>query len=1722
MIKVGRAKRARVVLSCMVALVMVLLCISTGWTAGVRIVPSVERIQPGETFAVDIMAEGIPAEGLGSVQYRLQVAAEATQVAGVADLGQALSADISVAAPLLISSPTDGRSGLGSMFLDGQGSRGILVLDNESFTGGSALFTYGHTKGSTHSAGSGSVARFMVKVGELVEAEEIHLSLSEVLLLDGGPAYPLDYNLGATVTLRCSAVVPSLSGLSLSAATQTLVDAGLVLGNVYEIDNPTGSHALDVVLQQSIAATEVLECESIVDLAVNLAPADVAGLSAADLVGDDSGRAVLNWTPSVSSDTAGYRIYDGLTRLTDVVNPLSTGVEIGGLENGTSHELRVTAYDSFGNESTGSAVSVTAVDDVAPVVNLSGVEDGYYYSLAVNPVVDISETHLTSQIITLNGENYNPGPIVNDGFYTLAVTATDASGNETARTITFTVDRTAPAISAENLVDGGFYNTDITPALVVTDLNLNEELSVYVLNGQPYLPGSLITAEGHYSLSVTAQDKAGNSATLIIGFTIDKTAPISLVELGDPYVSIGDQLYVSEQSSVAISAEDLGETASGVSGIEYRIDDGQWLSYSGPIMLSGWLDGGHVISYRAFDAAGNTENARELVLTVDSTPPETISHIEGAEYVSADNVHYLTQTTTIRLSSSDTVSGVASTEYRIDSGEWAAYAPFTIAAEGNHLVEYCSVDTLGNREEIQALLLTIDNTPPQTAIQVGDTQYTASDGTLFVTSFTDFTLRAEDNSSGVGVISYRIDDGSWTTYAPFTLPEEGSHRISFRSADNLGNQESVQTIEVVVDNTPPVTTASVADPQYVATDDMLFVTGASSVNLSSTDNLSGVFRTEYRFDEGDWTGYTAAIGLSGLGDGLHQISYRSTDRLGNRGGDQQLLLTVDNTPPETRITADGPRYLDADEQLFVTGATNFVLVATDNHVGVANMEYRVDTGEWTVYAPFSITAEGEHSIEYRSSDQLGNLESVKRLMVTVDNTAPVSRVHTGEPQYQASDSSVYVTSETPFTLEALDALSGVSAVEFRIDEGEWSPYVPFALDGEGGHVIGFRSIDNLGNVEEAKTLTVIVDTTPPETAISFNQQSYLDGETIYISGKTDISLTAVDELSGVRATTYRFDDQQDWVMYDGVFSLADLDYGTRTIHFQSVDHLGNSEQDKSVTVVLVGVEVETEILNLPRVLVWTDDPDSAKGNSKSTYSLEDIRALASEALGGSDAFFKLVTDKDMFENEFRSGIYNVVMIADQDIPFTANFLRELRDAVSRGMGLLVSSWGNNVHPILQETFGLNFKGSLAMNESERELYLYQSSVATEQSLKVNGRVLKTELDGGNLAGVILGESECNGIRGLSVRYPVEIAAGDRITTTLSTVNGKKLTPVDEELTTVQSLPAGEVNEFTGNTSGDIAIESLSDSGIILSLSAPYGYLGDSYHLQLNLEKPDGSRVATDPVLISPTCSANLQPGMSIDAYDVVSVDEDRVKTTANIPAVVLSDYGQGKTAFLSYDLIDSALSSDRVVHTDLLSKAASHLLPEDSGPKAGEIVLWETRVKLHGTAMALKAEEKLDEHLTHLPLFDLTQTPLEYVFQLENGEEATYRYFVRIADEAGEVSKETEVSLGLSGGFVPFDSYGYRFNIAEDSRLLLQHALIWVDEQWDIHPEDEEALQAIRDELVLVNGLPKTTRPELEMVIGTTVGIIQQAEQLSFDSEELLNLLNEYLRIMQGEYYFSE
>ncbi|HEC35830.1 MAG TPA: hypothetical protein ENI39_04775, partial [Anaerolineae bacterium] len=161
----------------------------------------------------------------------------------------------------------------------------------------------------------------------------------------------------------------------------------------------------------------------------------------------------------------------------------------------------------------------------------------------------------------------------------------------------------------------------------------------------------------------------------------------------------------------------------------------------------------------------------------------------------------------IGLSASDAWSGVATTGYRIDGGSWQAYGgPFTVSGDGTHTVEYRSTDNAGNVEATQTLTVRIDTVPPSTTASA-DCSTPGNGG--WCRGPVDVTFSASDAGSGVDATQYRIDGGSWQAYfGPFIISTDGDHTVEFYSVDVAGNQETAGSVQVLIDATPPATTAT--------------------------------------------------------------------------------------------------------------------------------------------------------------------------------------------------------------------------------------------------------------------------------------------------------------------------------------------------------------------------------------------------------------------------------------------------------------------------------------------------------------------------------------------------------------------------------------------------------------------------------------------------------------------------------------------------------------------------------------------------------------------------------------------------------------------------------------------------------------------------------------------------------------------------------------------------
>lgn len=115
--------------------------------------------------------------------------------------------------------------------------------------------------------------------------------------------------------------------------------------------------------------------------------------------------------------------------------PVAIGTVISGEGE---HELVVTARDRAGNE-TAEALAFT-IDETAPAITVTGVNDGDLLSPPVVPVISVDEANPASVVVTLDGAPFaSGGAIEAAGDHLLEVKAVDLAGNVSQLVVTFTV-----------------------------------------------------------------------------------------------------------------------------------------------------------------------------------------------------------------------------------------------------------------------------------------------------------------------------------------------------------------------------------------------------------------------------------------------------------------------------------------------------------------------------------------------------------------------------------------------------------------------------------------------------------------------------------------------------------------------------------------------------------------------------------------------------------------------------------------------------------------------------------------------------------------------------------------------------------------------------------------------------------------------------------------------------------------------------------------------------------------------------------------------------------------------------------------------------------------------------------------------------------------------------------------------------------------------------------
>ena len=198
--------------------------------------------------------------------------------------------------------------------------------------------------------------------------------------------------------------------------------------------------------------------------------------------------------------------------------------------------------------------------------------------------------------------------------------------------------------------------------------------------------------DGVWYVHVRAVDGAGNwGGTVSRAVKIDTTGPV-----------LGDDASAGWSGQPVVVRFTATDALSGMAGdLQYKLPGGDWTTGT-EATVSG--EGANAVAYRASDVAGNVAE-KTVTVRIDKTPPVT-THTAPSAWVRGP--------VTVRLTRSDSGSGVDFTEYKLDGGAWTRGSQPQVSGNGIHTLVYRSTDVVGNREADESVTVRIDRLRPVT------------------------------------------------------------------------------------------------------------------------------------------------------------------------------------------------------------------------------------------------------------------------------------------------------------------------------------------------------------------------------------------------------------------------------------------------------------------------------------------------------------------------------------------------------------------------------------------------------------------------------------------------------------------------------------------------------------------------------------------------------------------------------------------------------------------------------------------------------------------------------------------------------------------------------------------------------------------------------------------------------------------------------------------------
>ncbi|CCF90101.1 putative inner membrane protein [Salmonella enterica subsp. enterica serovar Senftenberg str. SS209] len=739
----------------------------------------------------------------------------------------------------------------------------------------------------------------------------------------------------------------------------------------------------------------------------------------------------------------------------------------------------------------------------------------------------------------LNGSwLFTPGNTWADGSYTLTVKVEDKAGNTNySAPLTVVIDTQIAIDGVELVNDSGVKGDNMTNddrphfrVTVPTDVN---EVRLSIDGGNSWVqatPGVAGSweyiwptdlADGQYTLTVEATDKAGNTVTKTIDFAVDTTlsVPVIVLDSADDTGIQGDNMTNSTQPTFALQHIDDDAVRVTVSvehgGVTTTFDATKGTGGWSFTPTGAWADGDYTLSVSVEDKAGNTSHSASLTVTVD-----TQIAINNIELVNDSGIPNDNLTNNVRPQFQVTVpTDVNVVRLSIDGGKtwfnatqgatpgaWDYIWPDDVA-DGGYTLTVEATDKAGN-QTTQELDFTIDTTlsVPTLSLDSADDSGIAGDNITNVKT-PGFTLNNIDTDVSRVIVEVMhngikqevplVQTGGQWRFAPTSDWGDGGYTLTVKVEDRAGNVKQSAPLTVTVDTHIAIDRIELVNDSGIPGDNLtnearphFQVTVPADVNgvRLSIDGGKTWFDATQSATSGVWD-YTW---LTNVANGPHTLMVEASDKAGNKTT-QKLDFIIDTMLSEPTITLDSADDSAAGDNITNVKMPGFTLgnidadvtkvVVTVAHDGKNQQIELIKNGGVWRFTPGAAWTDGDYTLTVKVEDKAGNTNYSAPLTVTIDTQTSIDRIEllndtgiVGDNLTNEARPQFHITVPTDVNSVQLSLDGGINWVNATLtSDGVWEYIWPTDLV-ENTYTLTVKATDVAGNTA-TETLNFTIDTT---------------------------------------------------------------------------------------------------------------------------------------------------------------------------------------------------------------------------------------------------------------------------------------------------------------------------------------------------------------------------------------------------------------------------------------------------------------------------------------------------------------------------------------------------------------------------------------------------------------------------------------------------------------------